>query len=345
MAVKKLSFIFLFLITVYCLLFTQKPSIPSPSPPLSPSFIPPLSLETIFKEDHSWTSQLPDNRTITLITTGDIIPARTVNYKMTIYNDFTHPFLKTADFLRSADITLINLESPLIKNCPVVNEGMVFCGSQRFIDGLLLADIDVVNLANNHTLNYGIDGIKQTINLLKNNNILISGYPLNNLTMKQCSNVTIGFLGWNFLEEFDEKKVLETIKDAKKQVDLLIVSAHWGAEYQPYPAEWQRKLAYIMIDAGADLIAGNHPHWTQPLEIYKDKIIIYAHGNFIFDQEWSLETKTGYIAKIVFLQRRIVDVQLFPVFISDYSQPEFLKKERKEEVLEKLKINSQNLAF
>ena len=63
---------------------------------------------------------------ITIITTGDVIPARTVNWKMTQYNDFTYPFAKTADFLKNADLTIINLEAPLVPNCPITQEGMVF---------------------------------------------------------------------------------------------------------------------------------------------------------------------------------------------------------------------------
>lgn len=314
---------------------SHRTSAEAPGP--SHSSPPPLTLNSIFSSDHSWVNQIPEEKAITLITTGDVIPARTVNYKMTVYNDFTHPFAKTADFLRSADLTLINLESPLIKNCPVTNMGMIFCGHQRFIDGLLFGGIDVVNLANNHTLNYGLNGIQQTIDLLNNNNILTCGFPINNLTMKQCNNLTIGFLGWNLLEKFNEEEILETIKQAKNQVDLLIVSPHWGAEYTPYPAQWQRKLAHQMIDAGADLIAGNHPHWIQPIEVYQNKLIIYAHGNFIFDQEWSLETKTGIVGKHTFYENRLVESQFFPVFISDYNQPEFLEGSEKQKVLKNLK--------
>jgi len=260
---------------------------------------------------------------------------------MTIYNDFTHPFLKTADFLKAADLTLINLESPLIKNCPVLNAGMVFCGNQHFVDGLIFAGIDVANLANNHTLNWGIEGMEQTINLLKENQVESCGFPTNQLAIKELKGIKIGFLGWNFLESFDEEdEILETIKQARKQVDLLIVSAHWGTEYVDLPAEWQVNLAHKMIEAGADLIAGNHPHWFQPIEIYKDKLIIYAHGNFIFDQEWSQETKIGVVAKHTFYKNKLVDSQFFPIFLSDYNQPAFLQAEEKQAVLSQLQTVS-----
>lgn len=313
--------------------------IPTPAPPISP-----LTLDSIFSPDHSWTKQLPAEQTLTLITTGDVIPARTVNYKMTIYNDFTHPFLKTANLLRQADLTLINLEAPLIKNCPVTNEGMVFCGNQKFLEGLQSAGIDVANLANNHTFNWGAAGIQQTIDLLENNHILTCGFPLNHLTIKKHkNNIIIGFLGWNLLEEIDTHQILDTIKQAKTQVDLLIISAHWGAEYQTFPAPSTQDLAHKIIEAGADLIVGNHPHWIQPVEIYQNKIIFYAHGNFIFDQEWSPETKTGFVAQTTFYQKQIVDVQILPIFISDYNQPELVTGEAKEAILQQLKtVSKQN---
>lgn len=300
----------------------------------SPLQLPHLTYESIFAKDHSWTEDLPKDKTISLITTGDVIPARSVNFKMQTYNNFAHPFLKTAELLRSADITLINLEAPLTINCPVTNSGMTFCGDQRFVEGLLFAGIDVVSLANNHTLNYGVEGIGQTIDILDKNNILHCGFPTNKLTMEQLSNRAMGFLGWNLLEEFNEQKVLDVIKQADLEVDILIVSVHWGAEYQRIPAQWQKELARKMIDAGADLIAGNHPHWFQPIEIYKKRLIIYAQGNFVFDQEWSHETKTGIVGKHTFYENRLIDSQFFPIFIEDFNQPRFMEGEEKEEVLE-----------
>lgn len=297
-----------------------------------------LNLKTL-KHTVSPAFPTPASSSFTLITTGDIIPARTVNYKMTKYNDFTHPFIKTADFLKNADITLINLEAPLIKNCPITNEGMVFCGNQRFLEGLIFAGIDVANLANNHSLNYGVEGLEQTIDLLESNHILISGFPPNNITIKQYNNITISFLGWNLLEQFNKEEILTTVRQTKTKTDLLIVSLHWGEEYTACPLKWQIDFAHQIIDNGADLISGNHPHQVQPIEIYNDKLIIYSHGNFIFDQEWSKETKIGIVAKHSFVGNKRINSQFFPVLISDYNQPEFLAGQDKEIILQKLKAD------
>lgn len=303
--------------------------------------IPPITLAAIFAADHSWVNRLPNDHKITVITTGDVIPARTVNWKMTQKNDFTYPFQITAGLLKSADLTLINLEAPLVKNCPVTTEGMTFCGDQKFVEGLNFAGIDVANLANNHSLNWGSDGLQQTVKLLDANGILATGYQNNHLIIHSFNHSVFGFLGFNLLDPFDENSLLQTVNDSSRKVDVLFVSLHWGTEYTHQPDEWQCTLAHRIIDEGAAMVVGNHPHWIQPLEVYNDKLIIYAHGNFVFDQEWSVETKTGFIARHTFYDNRLVDTEVLPIFISDYSQPEFVGGEAKEITLDWLHDISQ----
>lgn len=315
----------------------------SPAPALTP-----LTLNSIFRKN-SQNSMEKNDRIISLITTGDVIPARSVNFKMVEKNDFTYPFAKTAQFLKSADLTLINLEAPLISDCPVTNQGMIFCGDQRFVEGLKYADIDIVNLANNHSFNHGETGLCETILLLERNNIGISGTPeslncpftASNFYTKIVKGFKFGFLGFNILDNPPVTKILNAVKSAKNKSDFLVISFHWGAEYESFPAKQTVELAKSVIDSGADLIVGNHPHWIQPLEIYKEKLIIYAHGNFIFDQEWSRETKKGFASKIIIYKNKIIDVQIYPVFISDYSEAELLEGKRKEDILNHLEEISQ----
>jgi poly-gamma-glutamate capsule biosynthesis protein CapA/YwtB (metallophosphatase superfamily) len=78
--------------------------------------------------------------------------------------------------------------------------------------------------------------------------------------------------------------ILEDVRAVRQQVDLVVVSLHWGVEYVDQPSKAQREMAHRLIDEGVDLILGHHPHWLQGLEVYHDKLIAYSLGNFIFDQ-------------------------------------------------------------
>ena len=111
----------------------------------------------------------------TILATGDVIPARSVNAKVLSLNNFTYPFRKTADFLQKGDIVFINLETPLLATCTPTLEGMRFCGDQKNIEGLLYGHVSVANIANNHAGNYGVDGIQSTVNLLRANTIQVTG--------------------------------------------------------------------------------------------------------------------------------------------------------------------------
>ena len=294
------------------------------------------------------TATLPNDRKRVLIATGDIIPARVVNIQATKFNNFKWPYEETADILRAADIAFVNLETPLIKDCPLVNDGFKFCGSDKNIEGLLFSGVDVASLANNHAGNYGLDAINYTVSLLNNNGILATG--LNGPVYKDVRGLKFAFLGYNdigYKQEgiswTDEVKVRSDIAEAKKNADVVIVIFHWGVEYRDQPDNRQRYLGHFTIDAGADLVIGNHPHWIQPVEIYKGKLITYAHGNFVFDQEWSLKTKQGIVGKYTFYDNKLVDVEFLPILIENYGQPHFLTGDAKKGILESMKLQSEKL--
>jgi poly-gamma-glutamate capsule biosynthesis protein CapA/YwtB (metallophosphatase superfamily) len=100
----------------------------------------------------------------------------------------------------------------------------------------------------------------------------------------------------------------------------------------------------VAIDAGADLIIGNHPHWVQGVEFYKGKCITYAHGNFIFDQMWSQETREGVLGKYVFNADGLVDVQFYPIIIDDYAQARFADAVEADMILQRMKASSVEIA-
>ena len=118
--------------------------------------------------------------------------------------------------------------------------------------------------------------------------------------------------------------MVEEVKKNANKVDVLVVSLHWGGEYQKEPLSWQKDLAHQIIDSGAKVIIGHHPHVTQLTEKYQSGLIFYSLGNFVFDQPWSEETKKGKVAKIIFEGKEIKSFEEIPVYIEDYCQPKIL---------------------
>lgn len=306
--------------------------------------VPEISMPQIFDNDISWTASLPAEMKTSILVTGDIIPARSVNSQVLRHNDFTWPYLFTKDITKNADITFADLETPLIQNCPVTNEGMIFCGDAKNIEGLVYAGVDVVSMGNNHAGNWGKQGVDETVSHLKNKGILATGLTDSNLIIIEKNNVTFAFLGFNDIStpqpgvaSATEENIKKDIKTAQEQADYVIVQFHWGAEYRDTPDERQIYLGRFAVDNGADLVIGNHPHWIQPLEIYKGKVITYAHGNYIFDQMWSQETREGVLGKYIFYKNQLIDIEFTPIQIDDYGQAKVVEDiNQKQKILQKL---------
>ena len=320
--------------------------------------IPTLSIESIF--DHKINTEgLDQSKIVRLIATGDVIPARGANWPAVTSGDFTYNWKKTAGFLKKGDITLINLETPLTKGCPLQTEGFTFCGNARHIEGIKFAGVDSVSIANNHIDNYGIIGRNETISILEKNKIGWSGF--NNLDIQKVNGISFGFLSYNAVgNKLDIDTVKNEIKNSDKKVDVLVVSIHWGDEYVLVPRNYgniapddPKDIGPQLIDAGADLIIGNHPHWVQGIQIIGSKLITYAHGNFIFDQTWSKETQEGVVGEYVFYlpdeaptlptgrsakasEVRLIDVKFHPILVDISYQPKFLSKKDGQHILDRM---------
>jgi poly-gamma-glutamate synthesis protein (capsule biosynthesis protein) len=113
-----------------------------------------------------------------------------------------------------------------------------------------------------------------------------------------------------------------TLAQARTHADYVVVFMHWGAEYASTPNTTQTQTAHWLIDQGADAVIGAHPHWVQSVELYRGKPIAYSLGNFIFDQDWSAQTRQGLVTGLAFLPDR-TELHLFPIQI-DQSVPRHL---------------------
>jgi hypothetical protein len=281
---------------------------PSPSPTPSPTpGIEPLTLDGIFPPRDLGALDLDPSRIRTVIATGDVIPARYTDVTIRgLGDDFGYTVAATKDITSDADITVVNLEAPLVDFCPYHDSGFTFCGRPGFVEALIEAGVDVVTLENNHITNYGPQGVAETQGHLVEAGLAWAdrGGP----AIIDVDDVTFGFVAFNGVgEAIDRAAMTKRISSLAKQVDVVAVAFHWGAEYVTLPAtapgvapDDPIEIGRLAVDAGADLVIGNHPHWVQGVELYKDGFIAYGHGNFIFDQMWSYETRVGVIGKYTF---------------------------------------------
>ncbi len=300
----------------------------------------------------------------TLIFGGDVMLSRTVGQKMEKYQDYTWPFKKIASLLSGADIAIINLESPLTYSGKyfVPSGSFSFNADPKSMQGLLLAGIDLAALANNHFGNQGISGMRDTFKILQEKGIAFVGAGNNSTEAHQPAlieknGITFSFLNYGYPEDLyvaspstpgianmDLAEMKKDVELAKQKSDAVIVMMHAGIEYINKPNSQQKEFAREAIDAGADLVIGHHPHWVQVTEIYQGKPIIYSLGNLIFDQMWSTETQQGALAKVTFQDNLISSIEIIPIRIKDYGQPEIISDEKeKKAILSRMELANEFL--
>ena len=294
-----------------------------------------------------WTGPAaPLGNPVNVTVAGDIIFGRTVHSRMVRYNDFARPLRKVAPRLHDADLTIANLECSMSDNTEKPNDPFtfMFTTNAAAVEGLVLAGIDGVSLANNHSMNFGKLGLQDTLMGLAANKITAFGGGMNLAEARKpglftVKGVSFAFLGYDGItaEEYGAGPnwpgtcplqmdlVLEGLARAKGgKPDFIIPYFHWSEEYVSVPSALMRRIAHQAIDNGAAMVLGSHPHWVQGTEWYKGKPILYSLGNFVFDQDWSEETKQGMFVEIVIRNKKIARVRLVPVLIEDYNQPRIL---------------------
>jgi poly-gamma-glutamate synthesis protein (capsule biosynthesis protein) len=323
---------------------------PTPRPTPSPTPVR-LSLADIFPPRDLAALNLDPARLRTLIATGDVIPARYTDATIRQRgDDFLYPVAATKDITSAADLTVINLEAPLIAECPYHDAGLIFCGRPGIISAFQAAGVDVATIENNHIGNYGPEGIVETVQHLDAGGLRWA--DRDTPAIVDIRGLKFGFLAYNGVEyELPREEMVAQIKALRPKVDVLAVSVHWGVEYVSIPQaappvanDNPVDIAHLAIDSGADLLIGNHPHWVQAVEVYKGKFIAYAHGNFIFDQMWSYETRVGVIGKYTFYDDTLVGVEFIPTLIQDYAQPVPMEGAERQAVLDGMKAASEELA-
>lgn len=251
-------------------------------------------------------TQIPNaTKDINLLFVGDLMFDRGIRYYAQKNGGNQFIFNEISSTLKSFDLVVANLEGPITDEqsissgtVPGSPKNYFFTFDPSLAKTLYNENIRLVNLGNNHILNFGQEGLTTTKNYLSGASVgYFGGYNEDRGIMREISGVKIGFVSYNEFWNDDiygeQQKTINEIINLKQKVDVVFVFSHWGVEYSPEPPETIQKVAYKFIDAGADLVIGSHPHVIETMEIYKGKRIYYSLGNFIFDQYFSKETQTG----------------------------------------------------
>lgn len=294
---------------------------------------------------------------IVMVAVGDVMLSRTVEKTMMDKKNFKYPFIKTAELTSGADITFGNLETPIISGRLINTSEFTFRTDPRSLSGLRYAGFDVLSLANNHMMNFGEEGLEETLKNLDAAEIRHAGAGIGSDNIGKSAVMTVKGVRFSFLaftyntdvrkdpklgeygvQNMDMKNMQKAVKLAKEVSDVVVVSMHAGTEYRTRSGRFQQDFSHSAIDAGADLVIGHHPHVVQEAEKYNGKYIIYSLGNFVFDQMWSSETRLGAVAEITFDGKEIKSVRFYPVKIYDYSQPSFIAGNEAKRILGRLEM-------
>jgi hypothetical protein len=280
-----------------------------------------------------------------------------------------------APCLHKADYVMTNLETPLLDDW---SPNKMFAGSSRWTCGLPEAGIDMLHLASNHMFDHGAQGFNQTILSAKENGLKIIGAgekqaDAKKLVVEQFGQIRIGWLAAGHtkiqqpltprLWELDINDLINTIKQGCKEVDILIVSIHWGSEYIDYPTDEQYQTAHQFIDAGASAVVMHHAHIMQGVEIYSGKPICYNLGNFLFDPNEGLlqqssnftpfkyeEQLTGCVFSLTWNDNKFIRLMVAPIalprpdqFTTEKFELDWAAKDRAEIILKRLSRISEDL--
>lgn len=273
----------------------------------------------------------PGTVTITISAAGDASLGN--HHTQDYYNSFRQAYDKSggaayflenvSDIFARDDMTIVNLEGALTLS-ENMTEGRDFYikGDPSYAKILTEGHVEAVSMANNHRMDYGEEGTRDTIAALEAEGILYA-YD-SNVAVYETKGIKIGYLSVNVLSwgAGVEKLIQQDMEKLRQEeADLIIVCCHWGIERENYPQEYQQTLGKMCIDWGADLVIGHHPHVLQGIEEYQGKYIVYSLGNFCFGANRNPDDKDTMIFQQTFTfvegeKQETGEVRIIPCSIS-----------------------------
>ena len=299
---------------------------------------------------------------VSIAVTGDVMFARKMPSVLSLDSS---PFSGVSDVTSSVDLLLINFENAATTSDNQVKGDVALKCSPTYVPLAKANNQTIAALANNHAFDYGIVGMNDTLKNLKDAGITPIGAgnsesEAHQSVTKEINGRKITVLNYMDSENFAEypQSVLPyangndagysaySFEDAKKQIgenndsDIIIAYMHYGNEYSTSPNENQINISHELIDLGADVVLGAHPHVTQGIEVYNGKPIFYSLGNFIFDQS-NEATHSAYFVKIN-LVNDTGECSVYPIYISNYL-PQYMDSESGKSLLSNLSPQTDQL--
>jgi poly-gamma-glutamate synthesis protein (capsule biosynthesis protein) len=282
---------------------------------------------------------------LTLILVGDVMLGRGV--AQALDGDWEAAFAEVRPWLgeggdrpgqaQTRSKALANLESPLTA-LPQVADGHDLRAPPEAAAALHAAGFDAVSLANNHALDAGEAGLRETASALRGAGIV--PWTESTPTVIAGAPSVRGLAFDDSAASLDVASAAVAVADAAAQADVVVVSIHWGGEYQAAPGARQQAIASALSEAGARVIAGHGPHVLQPVEWVGETLVAYSLGNFLFDQHYPLDCRWGAILRVTLQGTRVAAVEAIPT-VAERGRVRRADGETAEAIIDRLELASQ----
>jgi poly-gamma-glutamate capsule biosynthesis protein CapA/YwtB (metallophosphatase superfamily) len=328
--------------------------VPLPSPTLTPTLVP-------------TPTPAPPPR-LTLLFTGIMVPARCVQAAIDQRGDPDFVYSEVRHLIAEADLAVGTLNASLSDISPRTGcvSTFVLAGAADNADAMQRAGFDVMSVATNHIKNCAFNAcgdraFLETLDNLNRVGILPVGAGVDHAAAMQpvvvdVQGVRFGIVSLGQIEPLafagptspgiavlNEENLRQAIAAAREVSDVVIAMPHWGPEYSPAPNHYQLRYAAVAVEAGADLVVGNHTHVVQAVEVIGGVPVFYGLGNFVFDQDWSRETMQSVILRVHYEGTSLAGYELIPVFAEGTGQVRLAEEAEAAEILNRIEQASRQI--
>jgi gamma-polyglutamate biosynthesis protein CapA len=317
------------------------------------------------------TSQIGQSgQKITMTMVGDVMLGRYVENVINQHGPkylfrYVKPYFDQSDYVSG------NFETPVLKHdvskYTVVDKKVHLYTNEKAVQAVKNTGFTIMNLANNHMMDFEEKGLNDTIDSFRGSKMDYVGAgknfneAKNHINYKDINGVRVATLGFTDIHlpgsitiigkggilSANPDTLFEMIEKAKNPLygnaDLVVVNVHWGEEYDSEASPRQKELAKAMVNAGADIIVGHHPHVLQSFDVYKQGIIFYSLGNFVFDQGWT-RTKDSVMVQYSLAESGKATINVVPLHIQEATPKPVTSYLNKEKIYRQLtKETSENV--